>query len=167
MAFDLISMLTEQTCGEACWHAREDICRCSCGGKNHGCLRTEDGVQPARTSKIDGHLYELKATGKDRECTDLWDTANRINLFMPDGITKRYSRIEKPITCQDGQILQYTYTWKETESGAPARVKYASKSQIERWPELASYRNLERWESAMLLWVRVDQPVQPTEPIVK
>ena len=23
------AMITEQTCGDACWHAKEDICRCS------------------------------------------------------------------------------------------------------------------------------------------
>lgn len=28
------------TCGEACWGAKEDICRCFCRGRNHGITRT-------------------------------------------------------------------------------------------------------------------------------
>src|SRR5689334_12320533 len=57
----LIAFLTEATCGDACWSAREDICRCSCGGKNHGCMRDESGQRPERTAKIDGVRYVLKA----------------------------------------------------------------------------------------------------------
>jgi len=57
----LVAILTGHTCGDACWHAREEICRCSCGGKNHGILRTANGVRPVRTRKIDGNFYELVA----------------------------------------------------------------------------------------------------------
>ena len=53
--------ITGHTCGEACWHAREEVCRCSCGGKNHGILYTNDGKQPKRTRRIDGKFYELVA----------------------------------------------------------------------------------------------------------
>ena len=28
--------LTDAPCTSKCWHAEEDVCRCSCGGKNHG-----------------------------------------------------------------------------------------------------------------------------------
>lgn len=47
------------TCGDHCWHAKELVCRCSCGGVNHGILLTKDGKQPQRTRKIDGKFYEL------------------------------------------------------------------------------------------------------------
>jgi hypothetical protein len=47
------------TCGDHCWHAKELVCRCSCGGANHGILLTKDGIQPQRTRKIDGKFYEL------------------------------------------------------------------------------------------------------------
>lgn len=40
----LEALYTEHTCGDACWHAHEDICRCSCGGRNHGCLRKEKRI---------------------------------------------------------------------------------------------------------------------------
>ena len=45
---------SDATCGEACWHAREDVCRCSCSGKNHGILKRDGQEQPARTRRI-GH----------------------------------------------------------------------------------------------------------------
>jgi hypothetical protein len=58
-AFDIrLGILTGSTCGDACWHAREEICRCSCGGANHGCLNV-GGDRPQRTARIDGEFYEL------------------------------------------------------------------------------------------------------------
>jgi hypothetical protein len=38
----LFAIMTEATCGEACWSAKEEVCRCSCGGKNHGIYKTDD-----------------------------------------------------------------------------------------------------------------------------
>ena len=160
----LLSYLTEQTCGDACWHAKEDVCRCSCGGKNHGVLRTKDGDQPVRTAKIDGVRYELRATGKRQE---LYSDAKQINTLLNDG-SKRYRRIERPITCSDGSKMQYKYTWKETDPHAPARLKYPTKAQLAKWPEMSAYRDLEPWDlrDISILWVRCDMPNQPTEPIL-
>lgn len=138
----LAAFLTESTCGEACWHAREDVCRCSCGGKNHGCLRSEDGERPARTAKIDGYRYELKAVG-----TGLYDEAKRIN----DSVG--YKEIHR-IT----PTLVYHYHWHETDKGAPARLKPATKDQRAKWPELSAYRDMKPWEYCYLLWVRCEMP---------
>src|SRR6476469_507082 len=119
----LVAYLTEQTCGDACWHAREDICRCSCGGKNHGCLRDASGDQPVRTSRIDGYMYELQAVGYDLD--KVGDKINEdANLY---GI--------------------YTYNTARSRDamyrGAPAKTRYATQSQVDRWPELAAYRGLD------------------------
>lgn len=57
----LFSILTAATCGDGCWHAREEICRCSCGGANHGILTKHDGKQPQRTRRVKGELFELVA----------------------------------------------------------------------------------------------------------
>lgn len=54
----MINHLTGHTCGDACWHARELVCRCSCGGVNHGILNN-GGDRPQRTCQLDGNLYEL------------------------------------------------------------------------------------------------------------
>jgi len=48
------------TCGAACWMAREDVCRCSCNGVNHGIMR-QGGEQPERTRHKQGIMYQLIA----------------------------------------------------------------------------------------------------------
>lgn len=147
----IAAYLTEATCGEACWEAREDVCRCSCGGKNHGCMRTADGTRPTRNAKIDGVRYELKAIG------DVHAQCESINKAFP----------RKPVKYGTHEIV---YPWNYTDPNAPARVKKATKDQLAKWPELASAREAieslkatghycwheidELWPD--LLWARID-----------
>lgn len=138
MAVNLLVAITESTCGEACWSAAEDVCRCSCGGRNHGVLTTTDGEQPARTSKIDGYVYQLAAVttygGAHQE-------TRRINEASPR--RQRYGNME--------------FVYRHDDRGAPARFKAASKDQIARWPELTAYRDLPRYEQQpYLVWARQD-----------
>lgn len=143
----LISILTDQTCGEACWHAREEICRCSCGGKNHGCLKAGEGEQPIRTCKIAGERYELHAIGWHRE---LYKDAEAMN-------EKGFRSIDR----RDPNY-PYHYTWRETDEGAPARLKTAAPAAIENWPELRAYRDhpdfLNRRNAIYVLWRKIEQP---------
>ena len=143
----LIAFLSEATCGEACWQAREDICRCSCGGKNHGCMRTADGSRPVRTSRIDGYMYELKAVGVE----GLHFEAMEICKAYRFGLV------------QDSDcVYEAAPTWPK----APARLKTATDIQISRWPELTAYREGPSWteetgtkhylDKPSLLWVRTD-----------
>jgi hypothetical protein len=135
------AILTNTTCGEACWQAREDICRCSCGGKNHGCLRSADGVRPTRTAKLSGKVYELEAVGEHGELYDLAKARNEANgPYRTDTIPAS----PEPIV--------YRYFYHETDNGAPARLKPATKDQIARWPELAAYRDLPPTRAVYLLW---------------
>ena len=121
----IMAFLTEATCGEACWHAREEVCRCSCGGKNHGCMKTADGVRPTRTAKIDGHRYELVAVGPRwmADGSGVYTAAQAINKQHPY------------------KVGSYTYHPHETDKGAPARVKPATKDQLAKWPELKAQRD--------------------------
>ena len=82
------AVTTLSTCNEACWEAREDICRCMCGGANHGLLRRDPTApKPPRTKRrysarfklvavIDGWLaaenYAEEHHGRDK-LTRLWD----------------------------------------------------------------------------------------------
>lgn len=165
----LLAVLTSQTCGEPCWMASELICRCSCGGANHGCLSNETGIRPERTSRIDGELYRFKAVG---EYNDLQPLANEINRLAG------YRSIERPTLCVDGEgrgelatpetlatyraqgkdvwISQYYYTWSQTDAGAPARLKTASPSQ-RKWIEMKGWQNT---RSLYILWERI-APVDP------
>lgn len=149
----MIAVFTSQTCGEACWHAREDVCRCSCGGKNHGCL-SHGGERPERTAKIGGERYKLIGVGKHK---DLYADACRINREAG------YKALDKPslVTNCDGESSwhQYYYTWCTTDNGAPARLKTAS-AQQRNWSELAGWKD-ER--EVYLLWERIDMPARPTQ----
>lgn len=154
------AVLTSHTCGEACWQAREEICRCSCGGKNHGCLRVEGAARPERTSMIDGHRYKLVAVGR---YIDLAGDARTINNAAG------YKAIDKPylVTSENAYLpddkpywRQYRYHWEGTDKGAPARLKSASASQ-RNWAELSGWK--EHKHDLYLLWQRLEMPPRPTE----
>ena len=169
----MIAILTTQTCGEPCWHAREEICRCSCGGRNHGCLRSGTGQAPERTSKIDGYVYRLKAIGR---YTDIvadavelnrlagWKSVDKPSLVI-DGMSKSWTPEEITAARLLGREMwwsQYKYTWATTDHGAPARLKTASKSQ-RNWKELSGWKD----ESGVyLLWERMDKPDSPAILVV-
>lgn len=56
------AVTTMTTCAANCWYAREETCRCSCGGVAHGCLRNGqdwEDVQPIRTMMVKGTRYHL------------------------------------------------------------------------------------------------------------
>ena len=161
-------IMTSQTCGEACWHAREDVCRCSCGGKNHGCL-SHGGERPERTSKISGDVYLLQAVGKRR---DISSDATRINREAG------FSSVDKPIYVieshgdktkadwdlareqgKDAWVMQYCGIWRETDDGAPARIKNPTSNQL-NWSELAGWKDD---REVALLWVRVTMPERPSQ----
>ena len=53
-------MTTTSTCNSACWLAQEAVCRCMCGGANHGVM-TRGGSQPGRYRRRGGIPYRLDA----------------------------------------------------------------------------------------------------------
>jgi hypothetical protein len=156
----VLAILTSHTCGEACWEAREDICRCSCGGKNHGCLRVNGGARPERNSRIDGHAYKLIAVGR---YLDLAPEARKINYAAGwKAIDKPYLVTAENAYLPDGKPYwrQYRYHWEATDHGAPARLKSATASQ-RNWQELSGWR--EHRHDLYLLWQRLEMPPRPTE----
>jgi hypothetical protein len=152
----LQAFLTEATCGEGCWEAREDVCRCSCGGRNHGCLRSPEGARPKREAKIDGRRYILQAVGIEgirEQAQDFHEGLGPYRTETGRGVAGEY---------------KYQYWHKETDKGAPARVKAASLDQINRWPELAAWRERTPFEHydkpVLLLWLREDHHGQGQTP---
>ena len=57
----LAQALIERTCGEACWQARQEVCRCSCVGQNHGCMLVNGAPMPGRTKRTGDTRYRLAA----------------------------------------------------------------------------------------------------------
>ena len=81
IASELIdAVATLQTCGDACWYAKEDTCRCSCIGANHGILKVDGAERPSRTRRVKQDRFDLIAVidggiGADRAVeaiTGLW-----------------------------------------------------------------------------------------------
>jgi len=101
---------------------------------------------------MNGDMYELAGVGTTYTKDDqpgIRQQAVTINAQHP------YTR-----TYNSGQ--QVTYVMGETENGAHARVKYPSRDQIEKWPELAAWKGdylRACRESIALLWVKKSQEV--------
>lgn len=170
----LWAVVTSQTCGEACWHAREDVCRCSCGGKNHGCLKTTGGEQPVRQCKIAGHFYRLAAVGDGARAHGLtinrqagFSSAEKPTMVVqfddkPSQTITDYTSddIAKARVCaREVWFNQYRSVYSIARDGSPARVKPATLAQCQKWPELAAYRDTATaWNRPDLCWVREAMP---------
>ena len=144
------AILTGATCGDACWHAREDVCRCSCRGANHGCLRGANSEQPTRTSRIKDHAYTLFAVVG--EYRDAWKLESAINNAARDaGIApKQFSHT--------GEHVGYYY-WRSEDHDRPAHRKTATATMIRNWPEFAAFRNGNAYDSytaPSVIWIRSD-----------
>lgn len=131
------AILTGSTCGDACWHAREEVCRCSCGGKNHGILN-HGGERPKRTARIDGNLYELVAVIPGPSTGECWKsvfdrTDNERNRIMAE----RFPNIDT-----------WAYGNYRQEKTLPVVDRKISESQS-RWTEVAAIPNANR-----LVWAR-------------
>ena len=44
-------------CRSQCWFAQGNICRCACGGENHGAVRP-NGKEPAEAGRRDGREFQ-------------------------------------------------------------------------------------------------------------
>lgn len=84
--YSIAATVSQSTCNEACWHAVDDVCRCSCGGRNHGIFR-RGGERPDRTSRIRGVWYRLAAVG---ELLEISNEARQIKLAAESNGDRRW-----------------------------------------------------------------------------
>lgn len=149
----------EITCGEACWRGKEDNCKCSCGGKNHGIWRDSTSQQVDRTCKLNGHFYKLVAFGTS---SNIHNTQNE--LLEKYGLLRCYDYYG------NGQRLHQTYKdyfrcrGDKDLYGFPLVSKQATITQCQKWIELSEFKNIsenERYKLApYLLW----EIITPPEP---
>lgn len=141
----IMAVLTSQTCGENCWHAKEEICRCSCGGVNHGCLLVKGAEQPVRASRIDGAMYELAEVGVHD-----YEIDKRLRSEFPPMMIRAESI---PQYCDKDLIGQKRIYFTSKSKNSPLRVKPATKEQLAKWPELKAFRDLPPYRLPVyLLW---------------
>lgn len=98
-------------------------------------------LNPNRTARIDGFRYQLKAVDYRNK---LYTPAEAYNASFG------CSRIDVSMS------HRWHYTWRETEKGAPARIKIATPAQLKKWGECKAFRDAPAWEHVGLLWQRVD-----------
>ena len=131
------AVMTGSTCGDACWHAREEICRCSCGGANHGILNRGD-TRPRRTCKIDGQFYELAGIIAGRADGECWnDVFKRTDAARHELTRERFPNIDP-----------FAYGAYRQESTFPVVDRKISPTQA-KWPEVAAVHDAMR-----LIWAR-------------
>lgn len=104
-----MKLLPGHTCGDACWHARDAVCQCSCGGANHGIL-LKGGERPTRTCRVGQDFYEMVEIGE-------------------------YGAIEDARMAETRACGHHWYF----DPYGPWIKKAATKTQIENWPELKPY----------------------------
>jgi hypothetical protein len=135
-------------------------------------------VRPVRTAKIDGERYRLAAVGMRSDvmpaATALngrqWRAVERPTLIIgseskgPDWTPATLAAARA--AGKNAWISQYRYSWSETDRGAPARVKYATRDQVARWEELKAWRGTPDERSVCLLWEREEMPAAPAIKIV-
>jgi len=144
------ALLTERTCGDACWHAREDICRCSCGGKNHGCMRDDDGNQPARTKRVKDSFYQLVAieAHSDTDC----QATTRLPLYE-----SQRNINHKAISSGRYEHHEIYGTQAFATKQLPTMLRIASEAEINRWPEFTQWRGkFTPLCKPLALWVKSD-----------
>lgn len=133
--------LSDITCGHSCWYAKEVDCKCSCGGRNHGVLLNENGIQPQRTKKANGYLYHLQSVG------------NRIQMI------EQINQIFPALTGKPNANAGW-FDLNPAKAGNPFLIQYATQTQAKKWAELSEYKDVsdDDWyfESPSLLWRRDD-----------
>ena len=144
---DFGAILTEATCADACWQAREDVCRCSCGGRNHGIAR--HGGRADRTRRVGPMRYRLMAIVGSEGPRD-----SRRSRELRAAEAAR--ALDAPPCSYGGKVTRYGRAhvmrtfWQEP-----------TPEQIERWPELEPYRGQPR---PFLVWTATDWVEQPPCP---
>lgn len=116
------------TCSEACWYAREDTCRCSCGGENHGILLVDGAEKPTRRKRVKTKVFEL------------------------DGVVVGYSEAQDYARSLGGSYPQPPEWAKVGDCHAQA----AARAKFGKWAELNGFTYSPRMEEEVfLIWRRV------------
>lgn len=140
LSYILEAVLTNRTCAENCWYARESVCRCSCGGRNHGILLIAGKERPPRTKRVKRITYVLDGIAVGRKNSEQYAEELRIKMDIPWIDTFRYTL--------------------HTDWGKPCpiAIQAATDQQINSWKELATYKD---WKSQGQSWRERTEEYQP------
>lgn len=104
------------SCNEACWYAKEDICRCICAGANHGLYKRDPNApQPQREMRVKSKRYKLYAV------------SSRFDSYSIQRAFYNYNR-----TPFEGR------EWWNHPAGDVV-VRRATEAQVLNWPEVKPF----------------------------
>ena len=132
MTTQTISMTVARTCGEACWLARQEVCRCSCNGANHGCKLVNGRPLPGRTKRVKDTRYRLVAVLPWAQRSD-YRQLERLPHWAFQVVPKQCQWPEVKTAGKDAQFawIEDTFTLEQAESQmAEAKAADDRKHQI-------------------------------------
>lgn len=136
---------TDQTCGAACWYAQERVCRCSCGGRAHGCMvdAADNAYTPRRNCRIKGARYVMGTVGS-RWALDRLGRTWRGRMYQDTCVMQPNGLLSAGDTSLIVQNDVNAVTW----------LRVATPAEVAAWPELAQFVGERRRPN--ILWVRMD-----------
>lgn len=141
--------MIDRTCGLACWMAKEEKCKCSCGGVNHGILKGHAQIGandvPVRKRRIGTTIYRLSNVvtvqpanqPADFYSTDKWKD---YGWYAAEQLCRRYG--------MTGWLSVPNARNKQTPMAFFVR---ATKAAWPKWPETCNHG-----VRPYLVWVRDD-----------
>ena len=140
-------IMSEATCGEACWQAREDVCRCCCNGANHGCDR-KTSERPERTRRKGAHRYKLMAITGYGEA--YWmpknDKSDYMDTVHPDAVY--------PTGAYFDALRRYPYDRVIFNLASESAHKWTEVKAVDLCPD-----NVKTYQcDTYLVWERIDAP---------
>lgn len=150
----VMAILSSRTCGEACWQAREDVCKCSCYGRNHGCDR--DGTRPYRT---------CQRTIKPEWASGQKHTYKLVGVIPPNDEGGYYMAVYRDAEQQARDLIAEWEARYASQTGddqpvyrsddprLPAFSRFATETQQAKWAEVSALNAKHR---PILVWARED-----------
>lgn len=127
-------------CGDNCWEAKDDLCRCACGGRNHGIRKKQPHCHQIKRSCIAFEsVYELLEVEQPANAeNELLPTANE--LCRPILLDNKARTLNK-----DAGIFYYprAATDKKPVGYLPhAILRPLTESQTTKWAEARAWRDI-------------------------
>lgn len=154
----ITGLFSMTACGPACWEARDDVCKCSCGGRNHGVHRHRvPGTAGLKRQKIySGFIFEFDRVSPPED--------RGSGQYGPDVVA--LDRYCQELNTKAGVRHLYAHTTRNHYGEFPiAIMRQATDAEINKWPELAEWRGKVNgiYGKPYVVWLRRDDLTQQVQ----
>lgn len=156
----MIGIFSLTACGPQCWEARDDVCRCSCGGANHG-------IHRHKSPSLTGLKRQLVYGGFIFELSQVAAPIDRgSGIYGPEILDQKAQELNR----KAGINYAFAHTSRNHFGEFPVAIlRTPTDSQIEKWPELAEWRGKVNamYGKPTILWTRRDDLTQKIQQHLK